>query len=543
MPLKTIGKLYGLLSVLLFASININANFNAKEDSLITQLNRTTVKKEHYNILMALIKHTRTYDYKKSVLYSTQGELLASNRNDNEWLARFQIEGAVTNYYLTSYDTSLDKYIKATKYFKSHNDLISLIKCYNNTGMIYDRIEKYEKAVNYYQMAISSFNQLDEETREKYIRFLPQHYNNIASAYNKLKQTNKAQSYFQKALDEALKIDFRYILGAIYNNLGILEMEKGAYPSAKTYFDKSITIRQEDNEQMGLAQSYNVLSQYYLNLCDYDSCIWASQNSLNISSVNNLLELQKSAHYLLITAYEKKGMLAKALQEQKSFNIINDSIGNSNKMNRLTQLEIAQEVEKIEKANKNKLTKLKYQYAILFLILFSIVIISILIARLYKIQKKKLNLEYSKLKLSVETKNRELTTNVMQLIQKNELINNVVKELLTLKKDINAHSQQTLHKIILNLQSQTNKEIWQEFELRFNKVHNDFYSRLMQEHPSITASEKRLCALLRLNMTSKEIAAITHQTLRGVEVARSRLRKRLCLTGRDTSLNGYLENF
>ncbi|TRX66561.1 tetratricopeptide repeat protein [Carboxylicivirga sp. M1479] len=543
MTLKSIGKLPGLLCLLLFVSVNSYADSLLKEDSLMIQLNRTKEKKERYSILMALIKHTRTYDYKKSILYSTQGELLASNRDDKQWLAKFLFEGGVTNYYLTSYDTSLDKYLKATKYFETNNDFISLTKCYNNTGMIYDRIEKYEKAVQYYQLAIASFNRLDDKTREEYIRFLPQHYNNIASAYNKLKQTNKAQAYYKKALEVALNIDFRYILGAIYNNLGIVDMEKELYPSAKQYFDQSILIRQEDNETIGLAQSYNILSQYYMNIADYDSCIWASKKSLEISSTNNLLELQKSSHYRLITAYEKKGMLAEALQEQKNYSIINDSIGNSHKMNRLTQLEIAQEVEKIEKANKVKLTKLKYQYAILLLILFSLAIISILTARLYKIQKKKLNLEYSKLKLSVDTKNRELTTNVMQLIQKNELINNVVKELLTLKNDINNKSQQTLHKIILNLQSQTNKEIWQEFEFRFNNVHTDFYSRLMHEHPSITASEKRLCALLRLNMTSKEIAAITHQTLRGVEVARSRLRKRLCLTRKDTSLNSYLENF
>ncbi|MBR8534114.1 tetratricopeptide repeat protein [Carboxylicivirga sediminis] len=529
--------------IFILSSVFINTTATSKEDNLVFALSNAKTDKERYELLNKLISHTRQYDYKKSALYATQGELLANNNSNLKWRAKFQFESAITHYYISAYDKALAKYISATNIYQELGDGLNMLKCYNNTGMIYDRIEKYDKAIEYYQHAYNEYQQLDNEIKENYSQFLPQHYNNIASAYNKLNQTERALEYYQLALDKAIEIDFRYILGSIYTNLGIIEMEQGAYNNARSYIDKAITIRKEDDEIIGLANSYYLLSRYYYLNNQLDSAVATTQKTLSIANSRSLLQLQRSSYFLLFEIFQKQELLNKALDAYISYNQINDSIFNHQKMNRLNQLEIAQEVGKIETENTNKIAELKHRHTIFILLLSSLVIIFFLIGRLYQTQKKRLKLEYSKLELDIDTRNRELTTNVMQLIQKNQLINDVVKQLLMLKEEINKQSQKTLHRVILNLQSQTNREIWQEFEMRFNKVHNEFYTRLLKKHPTLTSSEKRLCALLRLNMTSKEIAAITHQTLRGVEVARSRLRKRLGLTGKDIGLNCYLETF
>ena len=103
-------------------------------------------------------------------------------------------------------------------------------------------------------------------------------------------------------------------------------------------------------------------------------------------------------------------------------------------------------------------------------------------------QKKKVQLENAQLEIEVETKNRELTTNVMYLVQKNELLNNVTKKLINLKDKLADANKRPLHQIILNLQSQSDNEIWQEFEMRFNQVHKDFYDQIREKHPEITTS-------------------------------------------------------
>lgn len=81
--------------------------------------------------------------------------------------------------------------------------------------------------------------------------------------------------------------------------------------------------------------------------------------------------------------------------------------------------------------------------------------------------------------------------------------------------------------------------MWDEFELRFQGVHNEFYQKLQSINPELSTNERRLCAFLKLNMTTKEIASITHQSPRSIEVARTRLRKKLNLTNSDISLTDF----
>lgn len=68
---------------------------------------------------------------------------------------------------------------------------------------------------------------------------------------------------------------------------------------------------------------------------------------------------------------------------------------------------------------------------------------------------------------------------------------------------------------------------WEDFEIRFQQVYTGFYKKLNTDYPDLTPNELRLCAFFRLNMTTKEIAAITYQSANSIVVARYRLRKKL----------------
>jgi len=157
-----------------------------------------------------------------------------------------------------------------------------------------------------------------------------------------------------------------------------------------------------------------------------------------------------------------------------------------------------------------------------------------------RIRKRKIELENVKLELDIDTKNRELTTDVMYLVRKNELINNVAKRLMILHQKLLPEYQKPIMDIINELEKEVGNEVWQEFEYRFQQVHSQFYQNLRNKHPDLSPAEERLCAFLRLNMSSKEIVAITHQNIKSVEVSRTRLRKKLELTNTDTNLVSYL---
>ena len=82
----------------------------------------------------------------------------------------------------------------------------------------------------------------------------------------------------------------------------------------------------------------------------------------------------------------------------------------------------------------------------------------------------------------------------------------------------------------------------QEFEIRFQQVHNSFYDKLNALSPDLSTNERRLCAFLKLSMSTKEISSITGQSPRSIDVARTRLRKKLNLTNNDSSLSDFLSS-
>ena len=97
-------------------------------------------------------------------------------------------------------------------------------------------------------------------------------------------------------------------------------------------------------------------------------------------------------------------------------------------------------------------------------------------------------------------------------------------------------------KIIRMLGEDKMKKNWEQFAVHFDKVHSDFLVSLKNQHPNLTPGELKLCAYLRLNLSSKEIAQIMNITIKSVELGRYRLRKKLQIQP-DINLNNFLLNF
>ena len=92
-----------------------------------------------------------------------------------------------------------------------------------------------------------------------------------------------------------------------------------------------------------------------------------------------------------------------------------------------------------------------------------------------------------------------------------------------------------IKEILREMQSNVDNTVWGEFEMRFQQVHQDFYQKLLEKYPDLTPNEIKICAFLKLNMTTKDISAITFQSVKSIQVARNRLRKRMGIS-RDENL-------
>ena len=146
-----------------------------------------------------------------------------------------------------------------------------------------------------------------------------------------------------------------------------------------------------------------------------------------------------------------------------------------------------------------------------------------------------MNIKNEKLEQDIESKNRELAISTMSLIKKNEFLNSIKSELKKLTKE-SSGIQRILRIIDKNL---NNTDDWKFFEEAFNNADKDFLKKIKAKHPALTPNDLRLCAYLRLNLSSKEIAPLFNISIKSVEVKRYRLRKKMDLD-RETSLTNYI---
>ena len=148
--------------------------------------------------------------------------------------------------------------------------------------------------------------------------------------------------------------------------------------------------------------------------------------------------------------------------------------------------------------------------------------------------------------LEVELKNKsnELTLQTTALVKRNEAIQSFLKELDEQKSTLGDRYPNKLYNRLRKLMEDglNDQADWLQFESYFNSAHHNFMERLRQRYADITTGDLRLCCLLRMNLSTKEIASLLNVSVRAIEIRRYRLRKRLMLES-DTNLVDFLLKF
>lgn len=141
-------------------------------------------------------------------------------------------------------------------------------------------------------------------------------------------------------------------------------------------------------------------------------------------------------------------------------------------------------------------------------------------------------LQNEKLESELQFKNKELATVTMHLVERGGLLSNIKEELIAVIKKGNISHLSFEFKNVFRMLTPTEKteEEWGRFSLYFDEVHNNFLSTLKGKYPTLSPTDLKLCAYLRLNLSSKEIAQLLNISLKGVEISRYRVRKKFQLT-------------
>lgn len=532
-----------LLILFLFSIQTISAQNQLKIDSVQVKLDNTTEDTVKIKLLLELSELYYRGDLVKSLEKARQALQISEKIKNDLYVARSRAKIGDCLIFIGVYDEALSNLLICLKLARKNNFQKVELSALVELGVIQDRIGRFDEALKYYFDALSLYNRnIESGGPLRNVKTIQALYNNIGNIYLSSKDLTTAEEYYLKGLALSEERNDNINIGIICNNLGKLEMQRNNYPKAFEYLTKSLKAREKIDDKSGIAKSYYFLSSYYQNTNQDDKALTYAEYALKLSSeVKEPLTGQIAAMFLY-EINKKLGKYEEALKYHELYKQLSDSLINDNKIREMTSLQLKYNYEKDEKEKEAEQQKIRFKYMIFSLtMLLGLVILGLLFG-LSRSRNKRIKLENDQLEKDMVQKNKELTTNVIYLLKKNELIDSITVRLLNLKSQLKGDNVDQLQRIILDLQSVSDKEVWSEFEYRFQNVHEEFYQTLREKFPNLSPSEIRLAAFLRLNMTSKEISSITGQSVNSLETARYRLRKKLGITNQEVNLVNFLLN-
>ncbi len=159
-------------------------------------------------------------------------------------------------------------------------------------------------------------------------------------------------------------------------------------------------------------------------------------------------------------------------------------------------------------------------------------------------EKKIIQLKNEKLETEVLYKNKELATTTMHLYKRGRLLGKIKDDLSEGIGSLKHQEDKAAFKKLIKLLAEEEKQDqdWEQFAIHFDQVHNNFLNKIKKTYPGLTPGDLKICAYLKMNLSSKEIAQLLNISLKGVEIGRYRLRKKIGIS-QETNLIDFILQF
>lgn len=443
---------------------------------------------------------------------------------------------------------SMDAYEKALNCFNELKDNASVSDCLNNIGNLYlDKGDPF-RSLDYYNRSIN-FDIVKSDNYRMISR-----YKNLADAYSMLKDFTNASLFLDKAVKLAEKSGDKVQLASCYSLIGDLNFKKGNQEIGISYLKKSVEIFHETGAKAEEAELLVELAGAELLANKIPEALQHAEEGEKLAAKVGAIKTIYNASDCLSQIWEKKGDNQKSLDYMKKVLYFKDSLFSVEKNRAVEEIEAGFTRTRLQ--NENQIlaqnSKLQQQslrirsiavFALALCLLLSLVVIWLIYKRhadskaIAFREKSVKQQEIEKLSSDLILKERELTTKTIFINQKNVLLQKLIQELEILKNE-NGGAGNKIVQLQRELKQELSPNSWKEFEIQFNEVHPGFQNRLLERFPELSPTERRLCTFLRLDMNTREIASLTGQTFKSLEVARTRIRKKM-----DIPHEGNLTNF
>lgn len=581
------------LTFLFICSIMVAHGQDAARDSLKLRIAQDEISLDKAMAYAALAGLYQAQDQDSAIFYANKGlqyaeqhELAEGVGENLAKLGDIYVRKNLLDQARVYYTRSLEFYTEEQHPF-DHAQISMII------GNIHLAQSKYIDALQTYQAS------LDLAEENGYVELIPHLYNNIGNLYLDIEDLDDALSNFNRAYELFLEVEDQYNAAYALANISLIKKRYGEDEAAVQGYLDVVRLFSLNNHWADIAWAYNEIASLYL---DQDELELAEEFlTLSLSTLENesgdyqgptsifkskvfttaavvnyrrdqlsasagfarkaLAMAQESSLTLKIIQnakilgdiYKRENKQDSALYFNQVYIDANEEFKADYDLKRLTQIKMEhafdqiltqREIEEVRKEAAYKQKELVY----IAVSIGTLLLVGILVLLYFnlkakntqmKLEQEKLELEKEQLNRDVDYRKKELASNMMYLIEKNEFISNIARKLIDLKPNTKKDLQGVIQNMINELKSNSSNKIWDEFELRFKEVHSDFYDELHKKHPNLTPNEIKLCAFLRLNMSTKEISSITYQTVKSINMARFRLRKKLDIE-QDEHLVNYL---
>lgn len=455
------------------------------------------------------------------------------------------------------YKESYDKLWKALLLADEANIAKAKAHIYLDIGRYYSFYKRRKKTIEYFDLALRINRGLVENSQlDKSV--LATNYYAYCSTFRELNEPGLGSIYLDSCRlyhsTNKSKIHKSYL----DFERAFLFKESGKYVEAIDIYENLIPWLEEKNPGYQVLV-YTYMGDAYRMMNDFSKSEDCYQTALITSETyNSHIDFIPLVYKKLSELYFWRGDYKAAFQSISKSKVLDEKFFDSRSKNNRPLLEILDAFRLEKEAQKKliqekKLAQLEHEEKILFLqrtilmvCLIFVALITIVffrhirtkyVAEKQLIQKKQ-ELEIQKVNEMIEMKNRELSASTLKLIQKEEFITKLKEKIARNGSDMNI---QDVKRLINNI-SASNQQNWKEFEARFIDVNKDFYCRLKAAYPKLTQGDLKLCALIKLNFSSKDMAKLMGISVESVHTTRYRLRKKLGLQ-REVNLTEYISNF
>jgi len=500
--------------------------------------------------------------FEKGLLYSHKEGYPERDENLFSEIGRIHTEKG-------NFDKAIEYYNRSLRISEDNSDKRYASATLDRIGILYGKMKEYSKSLEYLQKGLAIRKKINN------IRGIAGSLNNIGNVHSHSGNYDSALYYFNEALNinrkEGMIIWQSYNLG----NIGLVKKKQGLYNEALEYYFQSLKIKEEKDNKQGIVSTLRNISEVYAIKGELSKAIDCQLKSLDLAEKMGSKPGLLNCYTDLAEFFSRDGDYKNAFDYDQLYIALRDSVYNEEKVKTITEIQTKYETEKKDKENEilKRDAKIRKNLQVLLIVIISgLLLLSILLFLLFRIknrslkknrqlfkQEKKLNdlemknremekqrleeLVFAEQKINglqqdkIQNKNRELSTTTLHILNKNKILSEIKSEISGFSID-NESNDNTCKKITDLIDGNlVLDQDWEQFKLHFDEVHKGFFESLINDHPSLTENDLKLCAYLKINLSSKEIARIMNVTPNAIKKGRQRLRKKLQLEAEEDLMN------